>query len=111
MHRNQDGWTVLLACAVLLPMSSLWLLRLALWSSWLLALVPGLGPWPWSLALVLALALPVPDRVAPRGPRHRAAGLGQGPDMGRPLRGLRPGDSGHTLRIAARVSPANAGAG
>ena len=90
MHRNQDGWTVLLACAVLLPMSSLWLLRLALWSSWLLALVPGLGPWPWSLALVLALALPVPDRVAPRGPRHRAAGLGQGRDMGRPLRGLRP---------------------
>ena len=49
MHRNQvGGWTVLLACAVLLPMSSLWLLRLALWSSWLLALVHGLGPWPWS---------------------------------------------------------------
>ena len=26
MHRNQDGWTVLLACAVLLPMSLPWLL-------------------------------------------------------------------------------------
>ena len=54
---------------------------------------------------------PALDQGRPGVPDRPARAGGARADMGRPLRGLRPGDSGHTLRIPAGVSRANAGAG
>ena len=72
-------------------------------------LTPAPCCWLWSLAL--ALALPVPDQGRAGVPVIAKRAWGKA-DMGRPPRGgLRPGDSGHTLRIPAGVSRANAGAG
>ena len=68
-------------------------------------LLPPAPAWLWSLSLLLPLPWSclsgsegrpgVPDRPAWAG--------GARVDMGRPLRGLRPGTSGHTLRIPAGV--------
>ena len=68
-------------------------------AAWLL--LPAPCCWLWSLAL--ALALPVPDQGRAGVPMIAKRAWGKA-DMGRPPRGgLRPGDSGHTLRIPAGV--------
>ena len=95
MHRNQVSRLRLDRRGaglreILLPMSLPWLLLLRRASDWLL-----LRPWLLRFGLCLGLCS-VGNRVAPRGPRHRAAGLGQGRDMGRPY-GLRPMGLGPVL--------------
>ena len=107
MHRNQVSRQRLdRAAGVRGPAAHVAALALAL------ALVSGLWlllrPWLLSLAPALASAL-LGNRVAPRGPRHRAAGLGQGRDMGRPY-GLRPMGLGPVILgthyASLRVCPA-----